>query len=90
MNNLENEFTSPTDDLTGGGDIINPMEAAQYYYGSFQDQNAFAQATLAEYRSQESEEDDEKIESADIEVQEVDDMPDDVKLRIKSTDPSSG
>jgi len=31
LSNFENEFTSPTDDFMGNGDIINPMEAAQYY-----------------------------------------------------------
>ena len=30
LSNFENQFTSPTDDF-GNGDIINPMEAAQYY-----------------------------------------------------------
>ena len=65
--NNENDFTSPTDDINGG-DIINPMEAAQYYQGSFQDQTAFAQAALDEYRSQESEDDDDKLNSVNVEV----------------------
>lgn len=35
LGNLENNFGSPENDLLGGTDVINPMEAAQYYLGSF-------------------------------------------------------
>ena len=54
LSNFENQYTSPTDDFIGNGDIINPMEAAQYYQGSFADKNV---ASFAEYRSQGSDED---------------------------------
>ena len=72
LGNLENGFHS-SDDVAG--DIINPMEDAEYYQGSFQDD-----ANFAEYRSQGSDDEDNTADR-EVEVQEIDDLPDDVKLR---------
>ena len=51
------------------------MEDAEYYQGSFQDDTG-----LAEYRSQGSEEDVDDP-TKDVEVQEIDEIPDDIQLR---------
>ena len=46
QNSFENDdYAAPGDDMAGG-DIINPMEGAQFYQGSFQEDE------IAEYRSQ--------------------------------------
>jgi len=50
LGNLENDF--PSDDV--GGDIMNPMEDAEYYQGSFQEDDPH----FAEYRSQGSDDED--------------------------------
>lgn len=54
------------------------MEDAEYYQGSFQDDNNFN-----EYRSQGSDDG----AGHDLEIQEIDDLPDDIKLRREAGEP---
>lgn len=64
LGNLESDFQSGTDGVDDlAGDIINPMEDAEYYQGSFGDDNL-----LPEYKSQGSDEEGEEAESKDVEV----------------------
>lgn len=79
----ENDYAAPGDD-GAGGDIINPMEGAEYYQGSFHED-----ADFAEYRSQGSNEDLGGVQqaTAEVEVQDVDeDLLDDAKQRKSSAD----
>ena len=76
LGNFESEFRgsgSGVDDV--GGDIINPMEEAEYYQGSFGDDNLFP-----EYKARGSDDEDDDT-SKDVVVQELDDLPEDMKLR---------
>ena len=72
LGNLENEYQHSD----ASGDIINPMEEAEYYQGSFQEDDPH----FAEYRSQGSDEED-NLGGHGVEVGDIDEPPEDMNLR---------
>lgn len=71
---MESDDFQSSDVEDAPGDIINPMEAAEYYQGSFNEDDP----QFAEYRSQGSNDDEQALE---VNVEDIEELPEDVRLR---------